>query len=316
MKKIILSVFVLLAGATQAFADPVMDRINKSGTIRCGYVSYSPASVKDAATGEMKGYTVDIVEEAARRMGLKIEWTYETNWPVMAADLQADKFDLGCVAYWSNPRIARQMLASDPLFYQPVFFIARADDPRFDGNSGKINDPSVSVAVLEGDVPETLLAELYPKSKKVALSQSASFSQLFQEVASRRADLTIASKPDMDEFAANNPGVLKVLTDQPVRLFSTVLQMSPGATQLKNALDVTIREMQLDGTVRLILKKYATSPYDYYLIQSIYSELDMDTATGAAADQGDLTGDGMGEGFGADAGAAPAAEPREEKPAE
>lgn len=274
MKKTLLALSFLFFIPQAAHADAVMDRINKSQTIRCGYVSYAPASVRDINSGKMVGYNVDIIEEAARRMGLKIDWAYETNWPVMATDLQTGKFDLSCVTYWSNPRAARQMLGTDPVFYQPVFFAARSDDARFDQDISKINDESVSISVLEGDVPETIISELYPKAKIVALPQSASFSQVFQEVASKRADVTITSKPDMDEFAAANPGALKIIMNQPVRLYPTVIQMLPEATQLQNALNITIREMQLDGTIKNILKKYATGPHDYYLIDLPYSKIE------------------------------------------
>lgn len=267
------SLAMCLSGA--ALADSVMDRVNKTQTIRCGYVSYSPASFTDLKTGEMKGYTVDIMEEAGRRMGLKIEWTYETNWPTMSTDLQTNKFDLACVTYWGNPRASRHMLSSIPVFYQPVFFITRADDTRFDDDVSKVNDDSVTVSVLEGDVPETILNQLYPNTRQIALPQSSSFSQVFQEVASGRTDVTIASSPDMGEFADNNPGVLKVIRDQPVRLYASVLQMLPEAQQLKSVLDMTIREMQLDGTIEKIVKEYAQSEDDHYFIEYPYKKIRM-----------------------------------------
>ncbi len=132
MIKFFATLLVLIASASIAHADPVMDRINKSQTIRCGFVSYSPGSMKDTATGKMAGYNVDIIEEAARRMGLKVEWAHETNWPTIATDLQTNKFDVACAAYWMNPKSSLQMLSSDPVFYQPLFFAVRADDTRFD----------------------------------------------------------------------------------------------------------------------------------------------------------------------------------------
>lgn len=254
--------------------DKVMERINKTQTIRCGYVSYSPASIKNQLTGKVEGYNVDLVEEAAHRMGLKVEWTYETNWPTLSADLNAQKFDVACVNYWNNPRAARQMLSSLPVFYQPVFFASKASDNRFDNDISKINNPDVKVSVLEGDVPETILKELYPLAIQKALPQSASFPQVFHEVASGKADVTITAKPDMYDFQQNNPNVLKIITNQPVRLYPSGIQFPSQAHQVKNAFDVTIREMQLDGTVERILKKYAKSPDDYYFIQNPYKKID------------------------------------------
>ncbi len=273
LQKLIFFAAALFLLPISAYADPVMDQINKTQTIRCGYVSYSPASTINPETNKLEGYMIDLMDEIGQRMNLKIEWAQETNWPTMSTDLKTNKFDAGCVAYWSNPRSARQMLTSIPLFYQPVFFLTRADDTRFDANIRKINDKDVSVSVLEGDVPETILKELYPNSKKIALPQNAAFAQVFQEVASDRADVTIAAKPDAEQFMKHNPGILKVINDQPVRLYANVMTMRPGSEQLKNALDVTIREMQLDGTIERIMSKYSNSEDDYYIIEYPYKKL-------------------------------------------
>lgn len=268
-----LCVLVVQISSAQAHADPVMDRINQSGKIRCGYVSYAPASVKDTVSGKVKGYNVDLVEEAAHRMGLEVEWTYETNWPTMAEDLKTEKFDVACVTYWANAKSSRHMLSTDPIFYQPAFFATRADDHRFDKDISKINNPNTTIAVLEGDSPETIVNELYPDSKRDTLPQSASFAQVFQEVANKRADVTITSKPDMDEFKASNPGKLKIIMDHPVRLYPCVVQLPVNAHQLQTTFNIVIHEMQLDGTVEKIMKEYATGPDDFYMVDLPYSKI-------------------------------------------
>ena len=273
MKNALFAAIFSVLLSSQAHADPVMDRINASGKIRCGYVSYSPASTKDSVTGKMSGYNVDLIEEAAKRMGLEVEWSFETNWPTMSTDLRTEKFDVACVTYWANAKSSRQMLSTDPIFYQPAFFATRADDTRFDKDITRINKPDVTIAVLEGDSPETIVNELYPGAKRDTLPQTASFAQVFQEVATKRADVTITSKPDMDEFKASNPGKMKIIMDQPVRLYPCVVQLPADAHQLQTAFNIVIQEMQLDGTVEKIMKKYATGPDDYYMVDLPYSKI-------------------------------------------
>jgi ABC-type amino acid transport substrate-binding protein len=136
-------------------------------------------------------------------------------------------------------------LTSLPVFYQPVFFATKISENRFDNDISKINDKNIRVSVLEGDVPETILNELYQDSQRVTLPQSASFPQVFQEVASGKADVTITAKPDMYEFEASNPNVLKIITNQPVRLYPSGLQFPIQAQ----------------------------SPDDYYFIQNPYSKM-------------------------------------------
>ncbi len=254
MKKLVLSLFILLIPSL-AFADKVMERVNKTNTLRCGYVLYSPAIMKDTVTGEVTGFAIDIIEEMGRRLGLKIEWVYETNWPVLSTDLKANKFDAACVTYWSNPLASRQMLATIPFYYQPTFFVARDGDTRFDDDTSIINNSEIRVSVLDGDVPISILNQLYPKAQQVALPQNASFPQVFQEVASKRADVTIAAMPDVQEFIDNNPGVLKAITDKPVRSFASTMMLHPESYQLQHALNTSIQEMVLDKTIETILQK-------------------------------------------------------------
>ena len=251
-------------------ADPVMARINKSGTINCGYVSYNPASYKDQETGEMTGYAVDLVEEAAHRMELEVDWAYESNWPLLSTDLKAGKFDMACVAYWLNPWAARKMLGTIPALYQPVFLITKADDTRFDDGLAGLNDPDIKVAVLDGDVPMTLLNQYFPEATQNALPQMSDFALVFQEVASGRADATLAAIADMHEFDENNPGVLKAVTAHPVKVFPSVFLMSPRASQLQFVMNTALWDMHIDGTTARILNKYARTPHDFYIPEHGY----------------------------------------------
>lgn len=279
MKTLFLSLFFTLISINLTWADAIMDRINKSGKIRCGYVSYYPGSLKNPNTGIVEGYNVDIMREAGKRLGLEVEWSHETNWPIIVSDAKAGKFDALCVSYWSNPKTSRHLLGSIPLLYQPVFFMKRAGDNRFNNDFSNINKPDVRISILDGDVPETILDQLFPKAKKVALPQLADFSQVFQEVAAGRADLSIASKADMRKFEDNNPGILEFI-DKPVRLYASAIQFPAEAVLLKNAIDVTLREMHMDGTIKAILGQYAKHSDDYYFVQFPFTKIDIDPLSG------------------------------------
>jgi ABC-type amino acid transport substrate-binding protein len=242
-----------------------MERVNKTQVLRCGWVSHFPSSTKNPDTDALEGYVVDLMEEAGRRMGLAVDWAHETNWPLVAADLQAGKCDVACATFWSNPLAARHMLATRPFLYQPLFFVVRAGDTRLDAGLAAANDPAFTVAVLEGDAPQDVLRVSYPRARVHALPPSAEFDQLFQEVASGKADATLAAAPETGPFLKSHPGVLKIVAARPVRVYANALQLPQGAVDLKNALDVTLREMEMDGTTAAILARYAQGPHDYRL---------------------------------------------------
>ena len=48
--------------------EPIYERIMKTGTIRCGYINWWPAELRDPNTGQMKGYVVDYFNEMAKAL--------------------------------------------------------------------------------------------------------------------------------------------------------------------------------------------------------------------------------------------------------
>ena len=96
---------------------------------------------------------------------------------------------------------------------------------------------------------------------------------MFQEVASGRADLTIAARPDVYEFMDNNPDKLVMIDHTPARLYASTMLLRSDAIHFKNALDVTFHEMHLDGTIEKILSRYVRSEHDHYIKVFPYHKL-------------------------------------------
>ncbi len=63
---------------------------------------YAPLAFRNAA-GELQGYDVDMARDLGRTLGLKVSFVY-TSWPALAADLQADKFDIAMGGVTETPR--------------------------------------------------------------------------------------------------------------------------------------------------------------------------------------------------------------------
>jgi hypothetical protein len=62
-------------GVSAASSDQVYERVMKTGVIRCGYINWWPAVVRDPETKQMKGYVVDYINEMGKVLDLKVEWT-------------------------------------------------------------------------------------------------------------------------------------------------------------------------------------------------------------------------------------------------
>lgn len=88
-----------LALAVAALALPVhaadlLDTVKARGTLRIALEgTYPPFNFKDAKTGQLTGYDVDVARLVAARLGLKPEFV-TTEWPSILAGLGAGKYDV------------------------------------------------------------------------------------------------------------------------------------------------------------------------------------------------------------------------------
>lgn len=91
-----------------------MQSIEHSGELKVGVPGdYAPLAFRNAA-GELQGYDVDMARDLGRTLGLKVSFVY-TSWPALAADLQADKFDIAMGGVTETPARAQAFALSHPV---------------------------------------------------------------------------------------------------------------------------------------------------------------------------------------------------------
>ena len=77
---------------------------------------------------------METLEEAARNLGLTVEWTEEIGRAAQIEGLENDRYDMIGSAVWANPERAKLATLSSPLYYSPFYIYARKDDPKFNEN--------------------------------------------------------------------------------------------------------------------------------------------------------------------------------------
>lgn len=255
----ILAVSLLKPSATidtAAASEEVYNRVMKSGTIRCGYSPWPPFVDKDPNTGAMSGILVDILEEVGKELNLKIEWGYETGYGNYAEDLNTGRFDVMCATLWADAGRIRNSLLVDPFLYSGVYVIVRQDDTRFDRSLAGLNDPSMTVVGVDGDVTATMANNLFPKTKKVMLSTISSPAQLMENIATHKADASFADLGFFNSYDKENPGKLKALLNNPAWVFGERMAVRNGEYRLKYALDTAISEIVNSGKTAEIIRRY------------------------------------------------------------
>lgn len=245
-------------------AEPLLNRVNKTNTIRCGYVEYAPALVKDMKTNTWSGFDYDILKAIGDRLQLKVEHTTATGWATVVSDLHAGKFDMLCSGFWVHPNVGKFALFSRPILYQPVFVVARVDDKRFTADTD-LNSDKLKMVALDGDNPIAIAAADFPKAQVLTLPNMTDFSQVLVNVADKKADFTIVDAYTFGTYNEHNPGKLHIVApDKPIRIYPVSYVFSAQDVVFRDAVNAALDELILDGTIDRIIAKYDRYPHSYY----------------------------------------------------
>lgn len=258
--------------AAARMTSPVLDRVLKSGTIRASYAVAAPLCMKDPNTGKLSGVGVEILEEAGRRLNLKVVWVEETGWGVLFEGLNTDRHDIFGTGVWRNASRGRAAVFSEPLLFNVIKVWGRPGEKRYT-TLASINTPQVRVATQDGGMDSLIASSDFPRAVQVSTPQISNYSDVLLNVTTGKADLTFGDPTLVAAFLATNPGKLvELFPNRPLRVFPVCYPIKMGAFDFKSVLDSALIEMQGDGTIERILQKYETHSNDFYRVQRPYRE--------------------------------------------
>ena len=184
-----------------------------SGVLRFGTTGdWNPMSVRDPASGGYKGFDIDIANELAKDMGVKVEFV-PTDWKTLVNGVVADKYDLTSSASL-NPKRAKVAGYTDSYFSVATVPLTRRDlDGRFE-DWDDINKPGVKVAVTLGTVHEAMAKEFFPDAEIRTIEAPA---RDYQEVLSKRADVHITSNVEASTLIGKFQQLVVVPVSEPRR---------------------------------------------------------------------------------------------------
>lgn len=239
--------------------------------IRVGYVVYPPQLIKDPNTGQLSGIFYDALNEAGKKLGVKINWVAETGWGTMLEDLKAGRFDMiGSPVWQSSPR-STQADFTIPLMYSVIGAYTKPNEHRFDTDYNAINSPNVKISVVDGELAQTIAKEQFPNAQVVSLPQNASVSQSMLNVASGKADVAFIELPLANDYIKNNPGSIRnVQPNNPLRINGNVMVIPQNQMVFKEMLDTAIGEEINSGFIDSLVAKYKQKG-QFYPVANVYS---------------------------------------------
>ena len=249
------------SSTTSSNQDSVASKVLSSGEIRIGYIMYSPFLYKDETTGKLTGLSYDIVEAAAKNLGLKTNWVEEAGWGTAFEGLTAKRYDILGTQIWPNSARAREGVFSIAPFSSVLYPYVKAGDTRFSADLSKLNSDKVTIVTTDGDIAVSIANTDYPLAKLSTLPQMSSTAETLLNITSGKADVTFLEPAAVALYSKSNPGKIDRANNTPVRMFGDVFGFARGEESMASMWNVALGELQNDGTITRILAKYNVSGY-------------------------------------------------------
>lgn len=237
------------------------DRVVRTGVLRCAYISWSEDYfAKDPVTGAFRGVGYDLAEALAQNLKIKIDWVEEVSVATMYEGLKTGRYDAICTPVWQDASGGTHATFTRAAYYSPVYAYARGDDTRFDLGDpqvlDKINQPSVTVADVDGSNGVEIHKNRYPKAHIAFVPGTAGAPEVIMQVMTHKADITQQNSAAVEDFLKRNPGALKRVTRQLTTFPVSVIVVPKGDERLREWVDLGVTSLLQFGALDRILDVY------------------------------------------------------------
>ena len=200
MKKI-LAIIALLTLSIEANAESRLETIKKNGELRVGTTGdFDPMSIKDPATNKYKGFDIDVMNELAKDLGVKVKFV-PAEWKTIVAGITANRYDIS-TSVTKTPKRAEVAGFTETYFkYGTVPLVLKKNLKKFP-TWDSLNNKKVTIATTLGTSQEEKAKEFFPKSKLKSIEAPA---RDFQEVLAGRADGNITSSLEANKLVIKYP---------------------------------------------------------------------------------------------------------------
>lgn len=244
----------------QSIIEGIDSAITERGTIRMGsQQTFPPMEYREAGADRPIGATVDLIEEAAGRLNLKVEWV-TADFATLIAGLQANRFDItsGGMADLEEREEAIDFVN---FFASGLSFLVRKeDDGKYNtmtdfcghtvsltqGSTGVIRQLEAGGAKCKEEGKETIEMITLPASADARA-----------QVDLKRADAFMSELPQLSFIVSQFPDRYTIAGNGYI---SNVAIMSWGlnkkSTGLRDAVAASLQSMVEDGTYKKTLEKW------------------------------------------------------------
>jgi cyclohexadienyl dehydratase len=252
-----MTVALALAPAAAARAEDVIAKIQKAGVFRVGMAPSPSDQSPNPDTGEYEGYNVEMANEIAKIMNVKLQIVPAT-WATLVSGLAADQYDVIFANLFATPERALVVSFTQPYAFNGFMVMVLKDSPI--KSLDQLDSPDVTFVGMTGSVESIFPPQIYPKSKTKALV-GENVAAPAQEVLAGRATAHMIDPTTFAILKAQNPELAsrtRLLNDadhllKPVGLSYAV---RPEDTHMLNFLNVFIQDRINNGEYKILRAKW------------------------------------------------------------
>ncbi len=256
MKKLFFLLMVLFPVVSHAQDNvSAYDRVMAKNEIVCGVLPWAPYREIDPNTKEWKGFGIDFYRKAFATLDIKVTFK-EVVLGNQVQDLNTDRIDAMCDDGPWVMSAGKFVEYSDPVYASLVYPYVRADDNRFDARAD-LNKKDVHFTGIDGDLSSDLVQRLFPGATFSGMPSTTDVAQLFLNVSTKKADVTICDPGAFSQFEKTNPGKLKPLfKSKPLGKYKSVMSVKKGDLKMLGLVNQAIDNAHALGITDEVLDTF------------------------------------------------------------
>jgi len=231
--------------------DPTWQRMQQGGVVRaCLEAAYPPFEMQDAE-GHFSGYDVDLMQELARRWGIRVEFV-NVHFDGLYDALLADKCDLVISALPHDEALTEDVLYSPSYFNAGLLLAVRQDERRI-RSLNQLKGKKVSVEL--GAASDLEARRLRDEARiPLQIVPFASADEALQALTAGEVDAAIADSVTTYRFAQDAGGIRyfkRFLTNE-----QYVMGLRPGSGYLWKRIADELARMKKDGFLQELQQRW------------------------------------------------------------
>lgn len=238
-----------------AQASDALTRVKDTGVLRVGTeTAFAPFDMIDE-TGKHVGLNVDVFEEIAKEMGVKLQWV-TLPWEGVFPALESGQFELiAGPATITKPRVERYRFLT-PIADATMGLLKAKGDTTItkpEDVAGKLAGAGKATAAL---AQIKAYSETLPKP--VETREYVSFNEAYADLAAKRISVVVNSLPNISYVARKQPNVFEVVhpTFGAPAYFAFFGTQKPEDQPLLDAVNEALLKIKRDGRLATIQEKW------------------------------------------------------------